>query len=152
MHPVPIDMVAVPARAPVAERMVDRRTGRTWTVDVDAFEIATTVVTVEQWNALLGTETKPSEADFPKTEVSWRQAVSFCNEMSLRAGFTPTYTITTIDPPARGRPTWAPHYEPAPDDWCVTWHREANGYRLPTDAEWQVACRAGSTGPRYGEL
>lgn len=149
---MPTDMVRAPARAPVAERMVDRRTGRTWTVDVDAFEIATTVVTVEQWNALLGTETEPSRADFPKIEVSWRQAVSFCNELSLREGFTPTYTITMSDPPAQGRPTWSPHYEPAPDDWCVTWHREANGYRLPTDAEWQIACRAGSTGPRYGEL
>lgn len=67
---MPTDMVRAPARAPVAERMVDRRTGRTWTVDVDAFEIATTVVTVEQWNALLGTETEPSRADFPKIEVS----------------------------------------------------------------------------------
>jgi formylglycine-generating enzyme len=149
---VPIDMVRVPPRGTVAEAMVDRRTGRTWTVGVGPFEIATTVVTVGQWNLLLGTETERSQAAFPKVEVSWRQAVSFCNELSHRDGLTPTYTITTVDPPTRGRSTWTPHDEPAPDDWCVSWDREANGYRLPTDAEWQVACRAGSTGPRYGDL
>lgn len=150
--PVPIDMVLVPARPPVAELMVDRGTGRTWTVEVDAFEIARTVVTVGHWNALFGMEPEPRRADFPKVEVTWRQAVSFCNEMSLRDGFTPTYIITTLDPPAQRRHSWAPHDEPAPDEWCVTWNREANGYRLPTDAEWQVACRAGTTGPRYRDL
>ncbi|MGN6574719.1 MAG: formylglycine-generating enzyme family protein [Nocardioides sp.] len=132
--------------------MVDRRTGRGWTVAVAPFEIASTVVTVGQWNRLVGVKTDVSQAHFPKVEVSWRQAVQFCNAMSLRDGLTPAYTVTTIDPPAQDRTTWKPHDEPAPDDWFVTWQRQANGYRLPTDAEWQVACRAGSTGPRYGEL
>ncbi|GGU18668.1 hypothetical protein GCM10007979_16840 [Nocardioides albus] len=147
-----IDMVRLPEGDPVAEAMVDRRTGRTWTVDVDPFEIASTVVTERQWNAVFDKVTATRQADFPRVDVSWRQAVTFCNEMSLRDGLTPPYTITTVDPPARDNDTWTPHDEPAPDDWCVRWDREANGYRLPTDAEWQVACRAGSGGPRYGNL
>ena len=147
-----IDMVRVRRGATAAEAMVDRRTGRTWTVDVRTFDIATTVVTLGQWNALRGTETDPSQAAFPKVDVSWRQAVAFCNEMSLRDRLEPAYTITTIDAPTRSHATRTPHDEPAPYEWGVTWDREANGYRLPTEAEWQVACRAGSTGPRYGDL
>ena len=44
--PVPIDLIRVPARGPVVEAMVDRRTGQTWAARVEPFEIATTVVTV----------------------------------------------------------------------------------------------------------
>lgn len=56
----------------------------------------------------------PSQAAFPKVDVSWRQAVAFCNEMSLRDRLEPAYTIADdgcANP--ESCPTWTPHDKPA---------------------------------------
>jgi formylglycine-generating enzyme required for sulfatase activity len=77
----------------------------------------------------------PGPVRVPVTEVCWNDAIRLCNRLSERLGLRPCY--------AHGD-------DPHATD--VTWDRSADGFRLPTEAEWELACRAGSTGERYGPL
>ncbi len=145
-----LDMVTVLPLGFVEEPMVDRRTGDSWMVHVEPFELSETVVTSGLWDEVLGTSDDSKLATLPKTDVSWRDAIIFCNMLSVREDLTPVYEISHRESPTPKQ--WRPHSKPAVDDWMVVWNHDANGYRLPTDAEWQVACRAGTSGPRYGQL
>ncbi|MFJ6616587.1 formylglycine-generating enzyme family protein [Kitasatospora sp. NPDC091335] len=102
----------------------DRRTQQSWAVDVASYELAACPVTREQYEGATG-DRRPAHS------VSWLDAVHYCNELSRREGRTPAY---------------------AADGEDVSWDRTADGYRLPTEAEWEHACRAGTEGPRYGPL
>lgn len=112
----------------------DDRIKKTWTVAVDSFLLAPVPVTVELYCSLLRKEAELNfEAQAPIVEVSWNDAVLFCNLLSQQSGLQKCYSISN-------------------DGETVICNWEANGYRLPTEAEWQYACKAGTTGYRYGEL
>ena len=97
------------------------------TVTVSDFYMGIYEVSQAQYAEVMGDNPSNfSGEDLPVENVTWLDAVRYCNARSEKEGLTPAYVI---------------------DKGTITWNRSADGYRLPTEAEWEYACRAGTTTP-----
>ena len=113
-------------------------------ITIPSFYIGKYEVTQKEWIEVMGSNPSQFKSDnLPVETVTWYDCVEYCNTRSTKEGFKPYYNIDKINKD--------PNNTNDIDSikWTVTINAEANGYRLPTDPEWEYAAGGGQMSKSY---